>query len=479
MLKLIYLFLLFGHVKSYIYTYNNETLKLGHLEYRRVALYTPKDAPEVQSEKSESYISVDVQLTRDVSKLEKTGIIQMTVSHSSTFDEIGYDSKEHRHFCCTQDLLSLGLPGCTIDSLGKLIIPPETNPTIQSHEVSWHSDTPATVSVSHKFEIPITGRYYLMFSSCLNSTGDVYMTGNIVWMNPFGYLPGELYHFIPLFGYLTLAYAILGVCWAILCMCYCSDLLHLQHYVSIVIVLGFLESATWYLDYQKFNESGKRAIGPVVAAVILSSVKRTLSRLLVLIVCMGYGVMKPALTATEKQKVICLGVVYFIFSTISDVMSSYSQMTHVMQHVRAFFLFPVAALDSLFFLWILQEISSNIQQLTAKNQQVKLTVYRRFWQILVSTAIFSVGWASYQVFVTARVSEDDRWEDLWAFDGMWYIVYFLVLVAIAVLLRPHENASAIIHSEEIGTREDESDESDEGVEMAALRGSQQDIDEDN
>jgi len=313
-------------------------------------------------------------------------------------------------------------------------------------------------------------RYYLLFSSCLNSTGDVEMSGKIVWMNPYGYLPGELYHFIPLFGYLTIGYAVLGLFWGLLCLVNWKDLLHLQHYVTVVIVLGLLEAATWYFDYQNFNTTGKRPIGPVIIGVLLSSVKRTLSRLLVLIVCMGYGVMKPALESDQKAKVIVLGVVYFFFSSVYDVMSSYSQMTYIMQHIRAFFLFPVAALDSLFFLWILQEISGNIQHLTENKQQAKLRIYQRFWQILVITALFSVFWALYQVFVTMGSNEDSRWDSLWAFEGMWHIIYFAVLIAISVLWRPSANASAYAYSEQLKTGDDDDDEL--GVEMTdQLQGS--------
>ncbi len=120
-------------------------------------------------------------------------------------------------------------------------------------------------------------------------------------------------------------------------------------------------------------------------------------------------------------------------------------MTFIIQHVRAFFLFPVAALDSLFFLWILQEISGNIQQLTTRRQEAKLHVYQRFWQILITTAMFSVIWAAYQVFVTMGSNEDKRWDTLWAFEGMWHVIYFVVLVAIAFLWRPSKNAAALVH----------------------------------
>eukprot|EP00299_Pterocystis_sp_00344_P008120 c2948_g1_i1.p1 GENE.c2948_g1_i1~~c2948_g1_i1.p1 ORF type:complete len:498 (-),score=90.91 c2948_g1_i1:70-1524(-) len=452
----------FALTQAYIYSYNNELLRLGHLEYRRVGLYTPQDSPASGPPgNGESYIAANVTLTREVQNGE-IGILQIIVTHSSTFGYIGFtDPQGTRHFCCTQSLLEQEVPGCTNTRLGMAIISPDAGDKIQIHDVVWDSESEQ--KVNHKFSVYESGRYYLLFSSCLNSTGDARMSGQIVWMNPYGYLPGELYQFIPLFGYLAIGYLVLGLIWGVLCVIHRHDLLHLQHYVSVVIMLGLLETMTWYVDYRNFNLTGSRAIGPVIAGVLLSNVKRTLSRLLVLIVCMGYGVMKPSLGSDQRNKVIALGVVYFVFSSVYDVMSSYSQMTFIMQHIRAFFLFPVAALDSLFFLWILQEISSNIQQLTTRHQEAKLRVYQRFWQILVTTAIFSVTWAAYQVFVTMGSNEDARWNTLWAFEGMWHVIYFAVLVAVAFLWRPSPHATAYAFSEQLTTDGDE----DDGIELAA------------
>lgn len=447
--------LLLASANAYIYKYDHQLLKLGHLEYRRVGMFTQADAPLVQPPgNGDSYIYTNVTFTR-VTTENKIGILQLLVSHSATFEHIGFrDGDGNRHFCCTQELLDHNVQGCDAQNLGKAIISPHAKPPIQVGNVIWDSSNPS-VTFSHKFSIPVSGRYYLLFSSCLNSTGDVTMDGSITWMNPYGYLPGELYHFIPMFYYLALGYLVLGVVWGLLCLIYRNDLLTLQHHVTFVIILGLLETTIWYHDYTSFNSTGSRRVGPVIGGVLLSSVKRTLSRLLVLIVCMGYGVMKPALSSSQRTKVICLGLVYFVFSSVYDIISSYSQMTFIMQHVRAFFLLPVAALDSLFFLWILQEISSNIQQLTERRQKAKLLVYRRFWQILVTTGVFSVMWAIYQVFVTMATKEDERWDSLWAFEGMWHVLYFGVLVAIAFLWRPSENAAAYAYSEQIHTDADD------------------------
>ena len=81
-----------------------------------------------------------------------------------------------------------------------------------------------------------------------------------------------------------------------LCLRHCAQLLPLQSCISAVIFLGAVESATWYFDYISFNAGGTRGVAPVVLGVLLSTVKKCVSRLLVLVVCLGYGVVRPTPT---------------------------------------------------------------------------------------------------------------------------------------------------------------------------------------
>jgi hypothetical protein len=52
-------------------------------------------------------------------------------------------------------------------------------------------------------------------------------------------------------------------------------------------------------------------------------------------------------------------------------------------------------------------------------------------------------------------NEDKRWDTLWAFEGMWHVIYFVVLVAIAFLWRPSANATAYAYSEQLNTDPDD------------------------
>ena len=45
----------------------------------------------------------------------------------------------------------------------------------------------------------------MVLASCDLHTGDVTFTGQTSWLNPYGYLPGELYYFLPFFGTMAAA----------------------------------------------------------------------------------------------------------------------------------------------------------------------------------------------------------------------------------------------------------------------------------
>jgi GOST, seven transmembrane domain len=53
-----------------------------------------------------------------------------------------------------------------------------------------------------------------------------------------------------------------------------------------------MECVIWYFDYYFENLSGSSSPVPRVLGVLVSASKRTVSRLLVLIVSLGYGVVK-------------------------------------------------------------------------------------------------------------------------------------------------------------------------------------------
>lgn len=53
-----------------------------------------------------------------------------------------------------------------------------------------------------------------------------------------------------------------------------------------------IEMATWYFDYLHLNQKGVRHHGPFVLGLVTTVSRRMVSRMLVVAVSMGYGVVK-------------------------------------------------------------------------------------------------------------------------------------------------------------------------------------------
>merc|ERR1712127_694172 len=85
--------------------------------------------------------------------------------------------------------------------------------------------------------------------------------------------------------------------------------------ISGILFVSMVEACAWNIIFDSYNRSGQMSLSSSVAVTVLNTGKRTLSRMLVLVVSMGYGVVKPTL-GVRGQRVVLLGAVYFAFATM-------------------------------------------------------------------------------------------------------------------------------------------------------------------
>ncbi|KAF3700843.1 Transmembrane protein 87A [Channa argus] len=94
------------------------------------------------------------------------------------------------------------------------------------------------------------------------------------------------------FMIMCIVYVLFGALWLFWCACYWRDLLRIQFWIGAVIILGMLEKAVFYSEYQSIRYKGDYVQGAVIFAELLSALKRSLARILVIIVSLGYGIVK-------------------------------------------------------------------------------------------------------------------------------------------------------------------------------------------
>lgn len=299
-----------------------------------------------------------------------------------------------------------------------------------------------------------SGYYIALVTTCDEAQK---FSGELAFRDRFGFLPASEYPFLLFYGILSLCYLAVGLVWMALCACHWKELLRLQLCILGVIFLGMMEMAIFYADYHHWNSEGIRSKGLMVFAVMVSCAKATLARLLVLVVSMGFGVVKPTLGSTMKR-VLSLGVAFYVFDVIYWVTYALESVPDEPVNRKAVmvFLVPVSILDAMILWWTFLSLFHTIKLLTMRRQSIKLTMYRRFAFSLAVVAVVSM--AFYMYFIWSNVTLRTTWHVKWLEYAYTHCVFFFLLVIIAVLWRPTSNNTRYAYEPLSADSDDEEEE---------------------
>ncbi|GAB1286876.1 Transmembrane protein 87B [Apodemus speciosus] len=225
-------------------------------------------------------------------------------------------------------------------------------------------------------------------------------------VGPHGYISASDWPLMIFYMVMCIVYILYGVLWLLWSACYWKDILRIQFWIAAVIFLGMLEKAVFYSEYQNINSTGLSTQGLLIFAELISAVKRTLARLLVIIVSLGYGIVKPRL-GTVMHRVIGLGLLYLIFAAIEGVMR------------------------------------------------------------VIGTSIVFMVWTT-KTFRMAKCQSD--WMELWVDDAFWSFLFSLILIVIMFLWRPSANNQRYAFMPLIDDSDDEVEEfMAEGIKLRASK----------
>ncbi|KAI4329067.1 hypothetical protein L6164_021369 [Bauhinia variegata] len=349
-----------------------------------------------------------------------------------------------RAVCCTSDLAKLGV--CTERQV--IYRPSTKNPDWpQVFGVSFNVDDEIASLPSTSIQITKTGMYNLYFIHCDPMLKEVVVEGKTLWKNPSGYLPGRMAPLKNFYGFMSLGFVLLGVFWFSQYARFWRDVFPLQNCITLVITLGMFEMVLWYFDYAEFNETGVRPTGITIWAVTFGTIKRSVARLIILMVSMGYGVVRPTLGGLTS-KVLTLGATFFLASEVVELVENVGAISDLSGKARLFLVLPVAVLDAFFILWIFRSLSATLNKLQARRMMVKLDIYRKFTNALAVAVILSVGWICYELHFKSNDVYNERWQNAWIIPAFWQVLSFSLLCVICALWAPSQNSTRYSYSEE-------------------------------
>ncbi|MQL73670.1 hypothetical protein Taro_006032, partial [Colocasia esculenta] len=426
-----------------------------------------------------------------------------------------------RAICCTPDLAKLG--AC---AQGTVIYRPSTlNPKWpQVLDVTFKGNELVAALPSHTIPIMRTGMYNLYFIYCDSSLNGLTIEGKTIWKNPSGYLPGRMSPLMNFYGAMSLAFVILGIFWFSQYARFWREVLPLQNSITLVIALGMFETTMWYFEYAEFNKTGVRPTGITIWAVTFGTVKRTVARVIILVVSMGFGVVRPTLGGLTS-KVVMLGTTFFLASEVLELAENVGTVSDLSGKARLFLVLPVAFLDAFFILWIFTSLSKTLDKLQTRRLTAKLEIYRKFTNALGVTVIVSVCWIGYEVilfsllkcfwgvrllkdydmtsetssclkksiihlglrFITLHLNSNkiltifylflyckstdvynERWQNAWIIPAFWQVLSFSLLCVICVLWAPSQNSMRYAYSDD-GSEEFDRDDTLSLIKPAPLQ----------
>ncbi|KAL1966815.1 hypothetical protein VTN77DRAFT_3780 [Rasamsonia byssochlamydoides] len=352
---------------------------------------------------------------------------------------------------------------CTQDEIGSFILAANASEASQSPIITKaiHLKDPMAIN----YPVKKTGFYCV---STYAYSGHDYR-GVVEFRNAYGELPAAQIAKLPFYGGLTIVYAVIGVFWAFLYVQNRHDILPVQNYITAIIVFLIVEQfmTWWFYDYQNRHGSNIMAKVLMIIVAILNAGRNSFSFFLLLIVCMGYGVVKPSLGRTMIY-VRILAIAHFVFGVIYAI-ASLSITPDSAGPLVLLVILPLAATLTTFYVWTLNSLNMTMKDLVERRQKTKAMMYKKLWWCILGSIVVIFGFFFINSFAFAGRNNADfvptHWKTRWfVLDGWLNVVYLFDIAFIAYLWRPTANNRRFAMSDELA-------QDDDGFEIRSLANS--------
>lgn len=209
---------------------------------------------------------------------------------------------------------------------------------------------------------------------------------------------------------------------------------------------------TFISDYQNRHGLNGGAKALMVIVAVLNAIRNAFSFFLLLIVCMGYGVVKPSLGRTMIY-VRILAIAHFVFAVLYSI-ASLSITPESAGPLVLLIVLPLAATLTAFYVWTLNSLNATMKDLIDRKQKTKAMMYKKLWWCILGSIIVIFGFFFINSFVFASHSDasfvPEHWKGRWfVLDGWLNLVYFFDICFVAYLWRPTVNNRRFAMSDEV------------------------------
>eukprot|EP00816_Leptocylindrus_hargravesii_P011914 CAMPEP_0196824648 /NCGR_PEP_ID=MMETSP1362-20130617/92602_1 /TAXON_ID=163516 /ORGANISM="Leptocylindrus danicus, Strain CCMP1856" /LENGTH=862 /DNA_ID=CAMNT_0042204969 /DNA_START=52 /DNA_END=2640 /DNA_ORIENTATION=- len=358
-------------------------------------------------------------------------------------------------WCCSQETVDLGL--CSSGMRGKLMFDNDIfrgtylSIYVPRYDIGKPGGS-AAIMRTH-----VSGKQFMFIANCGNT--DVSMSGTAAWKSKHGYLPGYLWGEFILFAILTALYVILLAWYWHRMNKFAEHNIDIHKWLVLTILIGALEVFFKAGDFWVWNEDGERFDTITYTGVLLGIMKRAISRGLILMVSLGWGVVRESL-GSKLGKIRLFCVIYIAIAACQDIfytlsmadpaLSSLSQEEeNAFKNIASIFELFTVLLDVFIYVWIFDALKATIQHLETMAQHEKLKIMLRLRNIIYVSITFAVLWSLFRFVNYSTTPNILSMDQVWALTGAWEVNYFFLLFCVAILWCPNERSKEFAYAMEL------------------------------
>ena len=351
-------------------------------------------------------------------------------------------------WCCSQEAIDLGICDDKDSQYGRLMI--DSSKFKGNHRfVTIPAEGPVSKQIRYgKMEEKESGSYVVIYANCNEHGREIWVQGESVWKSKHGYLPGELYGFMFFYTIITLLYFALLLWYGVSMYVNEESRIEIEKWIFLSICLGLLEMIFRTGDYYVWNADGYRSSFIIWIGVLAGTVKQGVSRCLIVMVSLGWGVVRDTL-GSQMRVIIVLGALYIGVSAVRDLMIvfaiedlntlSFENEEKIFDVVKILTL-VVSAINVIFIMWILDALNNTMLYLENMNQSRKLERFLKLRCLFLMSILFATVWAVFTMVDTVNEDGIVEEEHAWLIDAATEINYLFVLIGVAYLWRPNPSA---------------------------------------
>jgi hypothetical protein len=291
----------------------------------------------------------------------------------------------------------------------------------------------------------IGGAYFLVLTNC-GDHSDATLSGKVMLKHTYGFLPGLDYAKLPFYHILSMGYIALAALWMVQSAMWWTEIGQIHICIVVVIFISLMEAFLWWQFYSDWNLHGVKANVWFILAIFATVLKSSVSYMLILVSCLGWGITKPYLERKVMARIITVGTVFMVFDTVREVALSFRH-SHTLSAVFVLLcLLPVSVLVAGIFLWVFTSLSELMKSLAERKQAEKLRLFTCLWRVLVGALAIGTLSLGYQIMTTS-VPIAQRWTTQWLLtDGVSHLLFLFVLMWIMYLWAPHKHSQRYAYS---------------------------------